>query len=142
VPLRTSGFGVGIVACHDGPGGIVAYIMGTRFERVPLLEALADLTADDAVRVMRLGDLGLVKASWRVIGRTPRWSPAVWPVPAFARRDISGLCYRVEYERNDLRQPTREVEITEAECRALPRDALSGSGAVERVLTALLDAGS
>ncbi len=113
--------------------------MGRRYERVPEIEAVKRFTRADALRVVRFGDLGLIRASWPVIGRSESWTSVEWPLPAFARRDVSGRCYRVEYDPHELRQPCREVEVEADECNRLPRDALSGSGAVERVLTELLD---
>jgi hypothetical protein len=139
VPLRSDGFGVGIVSCHDGHGGVVGYLMGRRFDDVPAIEAVERFTRADSLRVVRFGDLGLVRAMWPVIGRSRSWNATDWPLPAFARRDASGECYRVEYEPHDLAGPSREIEVGEDECNRLPRDALSGSGAVEKILTALLD---
>lgn len=42
------------------------------------------------------------------------------------------------YSSKDLRGPVKEEPISQDECDKLPRDALSGAGAVERVLTELL----
>jgi hypothetical protein len=46
----------------------------------------------------------------------------------------------VIYSSEDLRSPVREEPITDDECDRLPRDALSGAGGVELVLTSLLAA--
>lgn len=92
----------------------------------------------DVVRVMRFGDLGLVKGGWLVLGKHPGWAPSEWPMPVFGRRDPTGRAFRVVYSSHDLRGPESEEVITDDECDLLARDALSGSGAVERVLTHLL----
>jgi hypothetical protein len=53
-------------------------------------------------------------------------------------RELTGRAFRVVYSAANLTAPGREEQIDDAECNRLPRDALSGSGAVERVLTQLL----
>lgn len=139
VPLRSRGFGVGTIACHDGRGGVIGYFVGERFEQLPTFQVVNRFSRADALRVLRFGDLGLIRSAWPVIGRSEAWSSVDWPVPAFGRRDVSGRCYRVEYDPHDLRQPYRELEVEEGECNRLPRDALAGSGAVEKLLTSLLE---
>jgi hypothetical protein len=78
VPLRAdAGFAVGVVARHDRRGGVIGYFFQGRFSVVPLLGSLCSLEARDAVRVMRFGDLGLVKGQWPVLGRRTRRRMAV-----------------------------------------------------------------
>jgi hypothetical protein len=117
---------------------VIGYFFQERFTEVPLLDSLRSLEARDAVRVMRFGDLGLVKGQWPVLGRRDDWSAEEWPMPVFGRREPSGRAFRVVYSPDDLRGPVAEEPITDHECDQLPRDALSGAGAVEKVLTALL----
>ncbi|MCC6434838.1 MAG: immunity 26/phosphotriesterase HocA family protein [Acidimicrobiales bacterium] len=139
VPLRDdAGFAVGVVARHDRRGGVIGYFFQERFAEVPSLESLPALQARDAVRVMRFGDLGLIKSQWPILGRRNDWSAEDWPMPAFGRREPTGRAFRVIYSPDDLRGPIAEEPIPDDECDQLPRDALSGAGAVERVLTALL----
>ena len=139
VPLRDgSGFAVGVVARHDRRGGVIGYFFRERLAEVPSLESVPSLAAQDAVRVMRFGDLGLIKGQWPVLGRRDDWSADEWPMPVFGRREPTGRAFRVVYSPDDLRGPVVEELISDDECDQLPRDALSGAGAVERVLTALL----
>jgi hypothetical protein len=91
---------------------------------------------------MQFGDLGLLgrmPETWPILGRLSDWDRDRWPLPDFCRRDISGKAYRVVYSDENLAGPQSEVEISDEECDKLPRDALSGAGAVERILTHLLD---
>lgn len=139
VPLRDGhGYGVGIVARHDGRGGVIGYLFDHRSEKVPTLEEVSGFRPSEAIRVMRFGDLGLVKGQWPVLGQRGEWQPDEWPIPDFGRREPTGRAFRVIYSADDLRGPVREEPITDSACDKLPRDALSGSGAVERVLTELL----
>lgn len=139
VPLRDGcGYGVGVVARHDRRGGVIGYLFGLRSDDVPTLAAVSALSPIDAIRVMRFGDLGLVKDEWPILGDLESWCAEEWPIPDFGRRDPTGRAFRVVYSAEDLRGPLREEPITDEECDTLPRDALSGSGAVERVLTELL----
>ena len=140
VPLRDGcGYAVGLISAHDRRGGAIGYFFNQRFdEPPPSIEAAVAFGTNDVVRVMRFGDLGLLKGGWLVLGRHPEWAPCEWPMPVFGRREPTGRAFRVVYSRDDLRGPEREEVITDDECDLLPRDALSGSGAVERVLTHLL----
>ena len=139
VPLRDGGgYGVGVVARHDRRGGVIGYLFSLRSEDVPSLDDVAGLRPSDAIRVMRFGDLGLIKGQWPILGKLEDWRPEDWPIPAFGRREPTGRAFRVIYTAEDLRGPVREEPISDEECDRLPRDALSGAGAVELVLTQLL----
>lgn len=139
VPLRESGgYGIGVVARHDRRGGVIGYLFNLRRDDIPTLDDVAGLRPSDAIRVMRFGDLGLIRSQWPILGKLEEWRPDDWPIPAFSRREPTGRAFRVIYSADDLRGPVREEPITEDECDRLPRDALSGAGAVELVLTQLL----
>lgn len=145
VPLRgDAGFAVGLISAHDGRGGAIGYFFNRKFDRLPSLDEIGAPSALDVLRVMRFGDLGLVNGGWVVVGQHPEWRPCEWPMPDFGRREPTGRAFRVIYSAEDLRGPDSEELINDDECDRLPRDALSGSGAVERVLTHLLvdDAGT
>jgi len=139
VPLQEGGgYGAGIVAHHDGRGGVIGYLFGHRFSEVPTLDDVAGLQPSDSIRVMRFGDLGLIKGQWPILGKLEHWDSDDWPIPPFGRREPTGRALRVIYSAEDLAGPLREEPISNEECDRLPRDALSGAGAVELVLTQLL----
>lgn len=139
VPLREGlGYAVGLIVAHDGLGGVIGYFFNRRFDAIPTVDAAGAWGRSDVLRVMRFGDLGLIRGDWVVLGEHPEWRPCDWPIPAFGRREPTGRAFRVTYSAEDLRGPAREELIDDDECDRLPRDALSGSGAVERVLTHLL----
>lgn len=139
VPLRDGrGYAVGLVAAHDGRGAVIGYFFNQRFAHLPTLDQANAMGAADVLRVMRFGDLGLLKGGWTVIGDYDGWRSSEWPVPEFGRREPTGRAWKVTYSATDLRGPEREEPIADDECDRLPRDALSGSGSVERVLTQLL----
>jgi hypothetical protein len=139
VPLRdVSGFAVGMVARHDSQGGVIGYFFNTRWDEAPTVADVAVLGPSEVIRVIRFGALGLIEGRWPVLGKLEDWEADDWPIPVFGRRDISGRAFRVTYSGEDLTDPVREEPISEDECDTLPRDALGGAGAVERVLTALL----
>ena len=139
VPLRSGGgYGVGVVARHDGRGGVLGYLFGKFFSEVPSLDDVSRLRPSEAIRVLRFGDLGLIEKRWLVLGQVEGWNSNDWPIPAFGRREPTGGTFRVIYSAEDLRGPAREEPISDEECDRLPRDSLSGAGAVELVLTQLL----
>lgn len=142
VPLRQGGVALGLVSRADGHGGVIGYFFGPKRWHPVRLDDAIGLSTRDALRVMQFGDLGLLgrmPETWPILGRLSDWDRDRWPLPDFCRRDISGKAYRVVYSDENLAGPQSEVEISDEECDKLPRDALSGAGAVERVLTHLLD---
>jgi hypothetical protein len=60
-------------------------------------------------------------------------------MPLFCRpEELTGKYFAVEYADDDPNLAIRETKITGEECSVMPPDGLLGSGAVERVLTAIL----
>jgi hypothetical protein len=88
VPLREGGgYATGLVAAHDGGGGVIGYFFDKRFDEIPTVDETGILGRLDVLRVMRFGDLGLVEGDWVVLGEHPEWRPCDWPIPAFGRRE-------------------------------------------------------
>ena len=139
VPLPGGGFGVGVVARATSEGKVIlCYFFGPRRRQVPTLRDIGDVRPRDAVRVLRVGDLGLISGEWSVIGQSSNWRRSEWPIPAFLRADpLSGRAWLVEYDDSDPNHVIREIPIDGID-PSLDRDSLSGSGAAERKLDALL----
>lgn len=139
VPLRDGGYGVGVVARMNGKGAVLGYFFGRRYDEPPELGDLEDLVAIENVLVQCFGDLGLIRGTWPVVGRLPGWRREEWPMPAFGRREeLTGRCWRVEYDDDDPNSRPREVLISLEECERLPEDGAAGSGFIEARLTRLL----
>ena len=140
VPLHTTGYGVGVVARMPRGGKVLlGYFFGPRRDRPPALDEVSALRPAQAVRALRFGDLGLIEGKWPLIGRSPDWDRARWPMPTFVRTEpIRGMRWTARYPDDDpLGNPTLE-RLFESPA-AYERDAISGAGAVEIVLTADLD---
>lgn len=139
VPLRDGGYAVGVVARMDGRGGVLGYFFGPRRDTVPSLEEVHDLDPGQTLRIIRFGDLGLIENEWPIIGQSKAWERDHWPLPDFGRlEEVSGRALRVEYSEDNLAAAAGETQGPRDEVAKLPRDALSGAGAVELVLTHLL----
>lgn len=131
--------GVGVVARMNGKGAVLGYFFGTRYDEPPDLSDVGELAAIDNVLVQRFGDLGLIRGTWPVVGRLPGWQREEWPMPAFGRREeLTGRCWRVEYDDDDPNSRPREVPISPEECARLPEDGAAGFGFIEARLTRLL----
>jgi len=114
---------------------LFGYFFGPRREGVPDLAELQKLCADNAILVRQFGDLGLLEGKWPVIGRLENWRMVDWPLPEFGRVDESlGKAWRVRYP-DDLSGLGEETPCSIEKAKALPRDALSGDGAIEILLT-------
>lgn len=141
VPLRTRGFAVGVVARTTPTGGIVlAYFFPGVWESPPGIDDMKEMGVQRAIRLLRVGDLGLTNGTWQIIGVDPVWCREDWPVPKFVRRDdLSRRAWIVEYSDNDANVVVSESPTDYS--TSLERDAVHGAGAAEIVMTRLLSGG-
>jgi len=139
VPLRQGGYGTGVVARHSPDGSIVlAYLFGPKRHEVPSLAEASKVTRKDALKVIMVGALGFIEGIWPIIGKSDSWKRKEWQMPKFVRRDdISRTAWLVTYDENNPNQVVTE-ECVSFDITGYERDALSGAGAVEMVLTRLL----
>lgn len=135
VPLRTSGFAAGVVArASPRTGVLLAYFFDGAWREAPHIDALSGLGPRDCIRVLRIGDLGLIRGSWPIIGHHDQWRREDWTVPLFVRRDpLSRRAWSVRHPDHDVNQVEAEQPVPyEID---LEPDALYGFGAVEIALT-------
>ena len=117
---------------------ILAYFFGPRREDIPGLLDVEGLQAKDAMKCLRVGDLGLINGEWRVIGNSINWEQHLWPTPLFIKRDeLSKRAWCVTYSDTDPSMREREVTVR-YDSSELEENALYGYGAVELLLTKLL----
>lgn len=139
VPLRTSGYAVGVVARMAPKGKVIlVYLFGPRRDSVPTVADVAHLQPNEASKCIKIGDLGLINGKWPIIGDSQDWEKQVWPMPSFVRRDdLSKRAWRSIYSDTDPSKLEREepvpYDITELE-----ESGLYGFGAVELLMTKLL----
>jgi hypothetical protein len=139
VPLKSGGYGIGVVA-RMGPNGkiILAYLFGPRRQTLPSPAELEQLRASDAIRRLRTGDLGLVNGSWLLLGNLPSWDRRNWPMPPFIRRaEQLKLAWRAAYSESDPGKLEREESVP-FDTEGLESDSLYGYGATELLMTKLL----
>lgn len=141
VPLRTSGYAVGVIARDSRKGVLLGYFFGPRRDSVPSLGDLSDLRALDAIWIAKFGHLGLKGGKWPIIGQQPDWDRAQWPTPLFARyEELTGRWWEVRLDENNPNHVVSESLINEDAGKLLPKDGMGGAGFVEIRLTRLLDA--
>jgi hypothetical protein len=140
IPLRQGGYAVGRVARHTPVGKIIlAYLFGPKREQIPTLDGIRNLEPGEAVRVVRVGDLGLVDGSWPVIGDSVPWERERWSMPAFIRRDDLGrAAWRVLYSDDDPNTILSEQRVP-YETTELESAGLYGDQAAEALLSQLLE---
>jgi Immunity protein 26 len=139
VPLRKGGFAIGVVARATRSGKVIlCYFFGPRQDSVPPLLEAERLAPGDAIRVVRVGDLSLIRGEWPIIGNSRIWDRASWPMPPFVRRsELSRRAWRVYYSDQDPNLVLGE-EPEPYETTVLEPDAVYGAGAAEIVLTSQL----
>lgn len=137
VPLLAGGYGSGLVARLAPSSRIMlAYLFGPRHAHLPPLAPLLRLRADDALRV---GDMALASGRWPVLGETPDWNPAAWPMPAYLRRaDALRRAWRVTYSDQDPSRSEREESVP-YDTQGMETDSLYGYGSAELLLSRLLE---
>jgi Immunity protein 26 len=140
VPLRKGGYARGVVTRLNAKGTIFGYFFGPKFAKTK--DATLDFTLrpQNNILLAKLGDLGLLKGEWPVIGRIEPWIRTEWPLPPFFRTDALGqLGYVSYYDDKSLRFVKEEkVKIGEIDASKFPDDSLWGYGAIEIRLTKLL----
>jgi Immunity protein 26 len=138
IPLRSSGFAVGVVA-RAKRGIILCYAFGPHRDTVPALAGISHLKAKDAVRVFRVGDLHLITLKWPIIGQTKNWNHSEWPMPVFIRRGMLPpyTNFLVFFSDEDPTKRIRE-EREQNDRPDLPEDSLKGAGAAEITLTKVI----
>ena len=139
VPLTGAGFGVGVVARTGAKGKtILGYFFGPRRASVPTLANVKDLKPINAVLRIRVGDLGLIRGEWPIIGQSEPWQRSEWPMPDFIRREPPGCgrAWRVYYSETNLNEVVAEEPVSPQ--TPGQRDSLFGSGAAEVMLKKVL----
>lgn len=141
VPLCDGGYASGLAARLAPSGKIMlAYLFGPKRPAPPALAELAGLTPADALKVLRVGDMGLASGRWPVLGSVVDWQPAAWPMPPFLRRaEQLHRAWRVTYLDSDPSRPERE-ESAPYDTGGLDSDSLYGFGSTELLLSRLLGA--
>ncbi|PBC23680.1 MULTISPECIES: Imm26 family immunity protein [unclassified Mesorhizobium] len=140
IPLRSSGYGVGLVARMAPKGKIILiYLFGPKRLHLPNEDELYKLMPEDAIRCIRCGDLGLINGSWPTIGKMNKWIADEWPIPEFMHRDIlSGQILIRKYSDSDPSKLERQDRVASVAVDLEP-DGLHGYGAVELLMTKQLD---
>lgn len=138
VPLESGKFAVGLVA-RASRGILIIYFFDKAYSSPPELSELKTLTPADAIKVIQVGDLGILNGKWKVIGELPDWNRSSWTIPNFVRREeFSGRIWLVTYPDDNPNTLPSEIRVTEEDVKNLERDSLHGYGAAEKILSKLL----
>lgn len=140
IPLRTGGYSTGVIAriSKNNSGCLLGYFFGPKTEEITSLDEVNHLKPSQAIRTLIFGDLNLLDQKWQVIGTIASWDRNDWPMPYFVRKDdISKKAWRVRRSESNVNEVIEEQPISYDS--SLERDAVYGAGAVELLLTKLLD---
>ena len=134
VPLRTTGYGIGIVTRMAPRGRLFGYFFGPARTTAPALDEVVTLTPEDAVLRIRFGDLGLLEGTWPIIGHAANFDRTVWPLPPFIRiDDITGKAFKDTF--SDSLDFVAQEPCDPELARVFPENALWGYRAVESELS-------
>ncbi|MCW5958625.1 MAG: immunity 26/phosphotriesterase HocA family protein [Pyrinomonadaceae bacterium] len=140
VPLKPDGFAVGVVARMAPKGRIViAYFFGDRYLSIPDLSRMQDYSPRDAIRILKIGDLGLINGEWEIIGELPDWNREIWKTPVFGRQEeFTNRNLLIIYNDDDPSELIAEEPVN-YDVAHLEEDALCGYLGVETKLSKLLN---
>lgn len=138
LPLRDVGCARGVVARMDGKGGIFGYFFGPRLSSIETAR-IDDLKPADAILLGQVGDLGLLKGEWTVIGQIRPWNRHEWPLPPLIRYDEKArrawLCH---YDEDTLSR-THVEEVSPTLVDSYPEEVVMGYVAAAIRVTKLLN---
>lgn len=142
-PIPCGRFALGVVARKaKGSPILLGYFFGRCLPACPVQADVATLTASDAIKIARFGDLGLRNGEWRVVGHIDDWDRELWPFPKFIRRDLlSNYAALVTYSDDDPSRITDEQRCLadDSAVHRYPPNLMHGYGAIEIQVGALLD---
>lgn len=140
VPLKSGGYGVGLVARIAPKGKIIlVYLFGSKHLQLPNADELISANPDDATRRLRCSDLGLINRKWTIIGEKKIWEAEKWPMPKFFHKDsLSSRIFIREYSDSDPSKLDRQYNTASVEANLEP-DGLHGYELVESILTKQLN---
>jgi len=136
VPLRTKGYGVGLIARRN-KNVLLGYFWNRIYLKVPSKVDLRDYLKENVVLVRQFGILGLKNGEWSIIGALPDFNPKLWEVPKFLRKTSENEKYIITYD--EKLQFLEQKRVVSEEDVSLHLDGMSGYGALEKRLTAILD---
>jgi hypothetical protein len=143
VPLRDGGYAAGVavrVSRGSGTRIVFGYFFGERYSEVPLLRECESQLPSQSILRERFSGRALQSGAWPIIGIAQAWTREKWVFPPLVRRDaVSGEVLKVRYDDSDPSKILSEKPCTQQDAVGLPRDGLSGDGAVELLLTALIN---
>ena len=137
LPLRDSGFGIGLVARSAPRGRILfGFVFRPRYAQIPTIAQVRRCSRRDAIISCRFGDLHLIDGTWHVLGAMPSWDRLEWTLPSFVRSEepLAKRKWEVVYDDSDPSKLVQEGQLDDA-ATCEPANGPSGAGAVQTVLT-------
>lgn len=135
VPLRSDGYGIGIVA-RKYRSVLLGYFWKKKFLEVPKDFDLSTLKKEEAFWIKQFGIRGLEKGDWKVIGSIPNFKPDDWEVPKFVREVEPFGKHVITYD--DKLKLVNQVKVPDDFNEPYPKDGVAGYGFVELKLTDFL----
>ncbi len=141
VPLKSGGYGIGIVVCAGAKGTAVGRFFLPVQDEIPAIDKLNRYDERDSVHIEHFRDGGLRDGTWKIIGQHPRWDSYEWPIPRFGvfqpnANDSAGQAFEVELD-EDLKA-FRQKKISIDQFRTLPLEMISSSKAAQITITLAL----
>jgi hypothetical protein len=137
IPLVEGGYATGLIGRRAPRGGgiLTLFCFGPRRKTKPKIEDCADLHPTNATLVLRSGDYGIKKGTWKVVGSLPQWNRDDWRTPDLIRKDdATRTAWRVSYDDSNPNKVVGEVPMA-YDALLETTDGLWGYLLVEQVLS-------
>ena len=139
VPLRSDGYALGVIARVGSGGVLFGYFFEPKLYSMPT-RIPTNVKPDDRIYWSKFSHLGLTKGKWPIIEKSSEECDCDdWPMPPMIRVDSnSGVAFLSTYDNSTL-ECVAEEKCDPKLIDKFPYDGLMGAGAVEIMLTNLLD---
>ena len=141
VPLNQGGYSLGRISRIGSRGGVLlGFFFKGCYQTLPLLDAYASLTPDDAILICHFCDPGLRNLTWPVLTKPLLWNRADWSWTDFGHIDAldPNQAFRRTYDDNDPFTMISQLQITPFAAKLLPKDGLGGHIFIQNRLSKLV----
>lgn len=111
IPLRSGGYGIGLVARTSRIGLMLSYGFDRIYDVTPSIDQLQDLQPTDACNTQVLSDAAVTKKRWNVIGPLRCFQRAAWPNPPFRWIDRLIVYVGPRFRLVELRDVVPQAEL-------------------------------
>lgn len=137
-PLNSGGYAVGLITRVSEYKIPLGYFFNKKYETMPKGIEQDLIKKENAILIKRFGVQGFMDETWIILGQLENFKSGDWKVPLFIRVPSLSPAEFIYYD-NNLKETKSEMVPKGTDINKYYSDSLSGSGAVEIVITAYFE---